>query len=238
VAVVNEQFARFYFGSLEAALGKTINGNVRIVGIAADAHYDTLRDVPARAVFTPFTQSPPRSAMTFVVRPAGASETAITNVLAAIRGHDPRLSVQVTSLAEAVRATLMRERFLAIVALVLSCVGVFLSCAGLYAAVSYATAERGAELAVRIALGATRPDIVSLVLREPVRVALAGIGIGLPGAYGIMRAASSLLYGIDPLDIPSVAIACVVLIAAVAAAAVWPAVRAGRIDPLAALRAP
>lgn len=237
VAVVNEQFARFYFGSLEAALGKTINGNVRIVGIAADAHYDTLRDVPARAVFTPFTQSPPRSAMTFIVRPAGNSETAIANVLAAIRGHEPRLSVQVTSLADAVRATLMRERFLAIVALVLSCVGVFLSCAGLYAAVAYATAERGAELAVRIALGATRTDIVSLVLREPVRVALAGICIGLPGAYGILRAASSLLYGIDPLDIPSVAMACVVLIAAVAAAAVGPAVRAGRIDPLAALRA-
>jgi ABC-type antimicrobial peptide transport system permease subunit len=136
-----------------------------------------------------------------------------------------------------VASTLVRERFLAIVALVLSCIGVFLSCAGLYAAVSFATAQRRAEFAVRVALGATRRDIVATVLREPLVIALAGIAIGLPGAYGVMHASAALLYGVAPFDLATVGSTCVVLIAAAAVAALWPALRAGRMDPLVALRA-
>ena len=175
--------------------------------------------------------------MTFIVRPSGDPDGVLRALLAEVRAHDPRASARVSNLSDHLRTTLARERFLAVVALVLSGLGVFLACAGLYAAVSYATAARGGELAVRVALGATPPNIVGLVVPEPVRVALAGTGIGLPGAYGVMRAASSLLYGIEALDVPTLAAACVVLVAAAILAALWPALRAARIDPLIALRA-
>ena len=141
------------------------------------------------------------------------------------------------SVSDIMAATLMRENFVAVLAGVLSILATFLSCAGLYAAVAYATSQRRGEFAVRMTLGASPRDIVTLVLREPLRVALVGIVIGTPGAYAVMRAMSSLLYGIAPFDPMTVAGASVLLVAAAIAAALWPALRAGRMDPLAALRA-
>lgn len=237
VAVVNEAFARFYFGLREEALGRTVNRNVRIVGVVADARYDTLRDEPVRAMFTPHTQAPTRAAMTFIVRAAGDRGGAVEAALAAIRAHDAQLRPTVMSVSDIMAATLMRENFVAVLAGVLSIVATFLSCAGLYAAVAYATSQRRGEFAVRMTLGASPRDIVALVLREPLRVALVGIVIGIPGAYAVMRAMSSLLYGIAPFDPMTVAGASVLLVAAAIAAALWPALRAGRMDPLAALRA-
>ena len=231
VAVVNQEFARFYFGAPERALGRMVNRDVRIIGITADARYNTLRDEPVRAMFLPHTQSPTRPAITFVVRPAGDPAQAMNAVTGAIRAFEPRLKLTVTPLADVVAATLSRERFVARLAAVLSSLALFLSCAGLYAAVAYGVSERRGEMAVRLALGATSRDIVSLVLRDPLRTTTLGIIVGVPAAYAAMRSISALLFGVAPFDIVTMAACALALIGITTAAALWPARRAAAINP-------
>jgi predicted permease len=237
VAVVTRQFATFYFGAPENALGRTVNRNLRIVGVVADGTYNTFRDQPARAMFLPFTQAPPRTMMTLIVRPAGGRSLALARIAAAIRTHDPLLKVTATSLADLADAAVGRERFAATVSAVLALLALSLSCAGVYATVAYAVCERRKELAVRFALGATTRDVVRLVVGHPVRVALIGMALAAPAAYTVLRAASSLLFGVPPFDAPIVAGAAIGLLCLAAGAAAVPAWRVATIDPQDCLRA-
>jgi predicted permease len=236
VAVVNQRFATFYFGTASAAIGRTINRNIRIVGIAADARYDTLRDQPPRVMFVPYAQAPPRSAMTLLVRSAGDRQAAMRAVLEAIHAYDPGLKTTVTTGDNWVAATLSRERFVASIALTISVLTVFLACTGLYAAVSNAVAQRRGELAVRLALGATPADVIRLVIQDPIRTTLLGIAAGVPAAYVLMRAAASLLFEVPPFDVSAITLCGMALVLVAALAALGPAVRAARIDPIRALR--
>jgi hypothetical protein len=238
VAVVNEQFARFYFGTPDRAIGKTVNRDVRIIGVVADARYDNLRDPWVRAMFVPFTQAPPRRQMTFEVRPAdpAASSLAVDAVTAVIRSFDSQSSFTVTSGAERLVSTMARERFTAALAAVLSLLAVFLSCLGLYAAVAYAVSERRHELAVRLALGATGRDILGLVVRDPLRTTAMGIVIGTPCVYLLMQGLSSLLFDVASFDAPTVLGAAALLLIVGALASIPSAVRAASIDPQEALQ--
>ena len=236
VAVVSRQFAEFYFGSVQNALGRFVNRDVRIIGVVADARYNTFRDAPARVMFLPFTQAPPRSTMTFIVRPAGDQRQTISAVTAAIRAHDPQLKVSATPMSSLVEATMGRERFAASVAAGLTLLALFLSCAGVYATVAFAVSERRRELAVRFALGATGRDVARLVLQGPIRVALGGIVVGVPCAYALMRAVSALLFGVAPFDLVTVLAAGLALLGVAVAAAALPAWRATSIDPQECLR--
>lgn len=231
VAVVNRAFADLYFGGVAVAVGRTVNRDVRIIGVAADARYGTLRDEPVRAMFLPYTQAPPRTAMTFVVRTTGRIAPAIEAALVAIRMHDPALKRNVATLDDQIAATSARERFVAVLAAVLSGLALLLSCAGLYAAVAYGVTERRNELAVRLALGATGPDVVRLMLAGPLRVTAIGVVLGIPAAYAVMRAAAALLYEVTPFDVPTIAVCGCALAALACVAAILPARRAAAIDP-------
>ena len=236
VAVVNRAFAEFYFGGVAKAVGRTVNRDVRIVGVAADARYGTLRDEPVRAMFVPFTQAPARTGRTFVVRTTGDASRALASAMAAVRAYDPRLRATATTLGDQTASTLSRERFVAVLAAVLSVLAVFLSCAGLYAAVAYVISERRPELALRLAFGATGRDMTRLVLEGPLRVTIVGLIVGIPGAYAIMRAVASLLFGVAPFDPLTIAACAVALLAVATAAALVPARRAAAIDPQEYLR--
>lgn len=236
VTVVNQQFARFYFGQRDLAIGRTVNRDVRIVGVVADARYNTLRDAPVRAMFVPFSQAPPRSSMTFLLRAAGDPELAAGSATAAVRAYDPQLKMKVTTLADYLASTLSRERFVAVLAAGFSGLALFLACAGLYGTVSYAISERRSELAVRLALGATASDIARLMLKDPLRTAAIGVVAGVPAVYVVMRTLSALLFGVSTFDV-SLVLACAAgLLVIAAAAAVWPARRALTIDPLECLK--
>jgi hypothetical protein len=236
VAVVNEEFARFYFGSAATALGRTVNGTIRILGVVNDARYSTLRDEPVRAMFLPHTQAPTRSAVTFVVKPSADPALAASSAMAAIRAFDPGSKVQTARLTDLITATLARERFVAALGGMLSLLALLLSCAGLYAAVANAAAQRRGELAVRVALGASRREIVRMMLRQPLAVTAVGIMAGIPGAYVITRGLAALLFGVQPLDLPTL-ILCAAALTAVAAAAAWrPARRAAAVDPIECLK--
>ena len=137
---------------------------------------------------------------------------------------------------ELMATALARERFFAAIASVLSGLALVLACAGLYAAVAYSVTQRHGELAVRVALGASRADVIGLVLRDPLFTTTIGIAAGVPGTYLLMRSARSLLFGVSPFDLPTVAVCGVVLLSCAVLAALWPARRALAIDPVAALR--
>jgi predicted permease len=236
VAVVNKEFARFYFGRPDLAIGRHVNGDVRIVGVAADAQYNTLRDRPVRAMFVPYTQPGARASMAFMIRPSGDRGLAMSSALQAARAHDPELKLKIMSLEDQVLSTLSRERFVAALAGALSALAIFLSCGGLYGSVAYSVSERRSELAVRLALGATRTDIVRLMLGTPLRTAAVGLIVGVPAVYVAMRGVSSLLFGVAPFDMWTLLACSGALLIVVTAAVVWPARRAARIDPLEALK--
>ena len=234
--VVNERFAIFYCGGTSRALNRTVNGDLRIVGVVADAHYNTLRDDGSRAMFVSYVPVQ-RPQMTHVLRTGHAADA---NIAAAVRAvvsaHDPRLRPKLTSGEQLVAAALARETFMATVAILLAALAVTLACAGLYAAQAYAISRRRAELAVRLALGASTRDVVRLVLRDPITTTLAGIAAGVPAAYLVTRSAGALLFGVPIFDPLTVAGCSAALMAAALLAAALPARRATLIDPVTALR--
>jgi ABC-type antimicrobial peptide transport system permease subunit len=112
----------------------------------------------------------------------------------------------------------------------------FLSMLGLYGVLAFAVSERRREIGIRMALGAGRSDVLRLVIAQGLRLALVGVGIGLPAAYAAMRMVKSLLYGVSATD-PLTFIVIALLLLVVASLACWiPARRATKVDPLQALR--
>ena len=208
---------------------------MRIVGVVADAHYNTLRDESPRAMFVPYAPAQ-RPAMVHIVRASGDSALAMQSVRDAVAAHDSRLRPKVSTAEELLAVSLASERFFATIATVLSLLALVLACAGLYGAVAYGVSQRRPELAVRIALGASPREIVSLILEDPLRTTLAGIAAGIPASYVVMRLAGSLLYGVKAFDWLTILGCAAVLLCAALAAAVWPARRATRIDPVIAFR--
>jgi putative ABC transport system permease protein len=237
VVVVTEELARFFFGSPQQAIGRLVNRDLLIVGVVADAKYNTFRDAPARALFLPYTQAPPRPVMTLVVRPAPSQRQAVEAVVAAIGRHDPRLKIRVSTLADKVAGAMGLERFAAAIAASLTLLALCLSCAGVYSTVAYAVSERRNELAVRLALGASSRDVLHAVISGPVRVALVGIVIAVPCAYALMRTISALLFGVAPFDVATILGSVATLILITVAAAALPAWRASTIDPHECLKA-
>ena len=235
VAVVNERFASFYFGSPDRAIGRFVNRDIEIVGVAADGPYNTLRRDPVRAMFV--TYVPVRRAqMVHVVRTAGDPSPVMAAVRDAVVAQDRRLRPVLTPGEDVLAVAVVRETFLATIASVLAALAILLACAGVYAVVAYAVSRRQAELAVRLALGATARDVVLLVLRDPLVTTLAGVAAGIPAAYLLMRSISSLLFEVAVFDPTSVLACAAGLVLCGLLAAAWPARRATRVDPVAALR--
>ena len=235
VAVVNDRFATFFFGTPAAALGRIVNKDVRIVGVAADAHYSSPRDDVPRAMFVPYTPMQ-RTQMTHLVRASADRPAAMRAVREAISSYDARLRPKMTTSEDLVAAAVVRERFFSVIAVTVSALALLLAAAGLYAAVAYAVSQRRAEIAVRLALGASSRDILMLVMRDPFMTTLTGVALGVPGAYIVMRAAASLLFGVAAFEPVTVAACGVALTGIAVCTAAVAARRAIAVDPIDTLR--
>ena len=241
VAIVNETFARRAWPSASpaSAVGRAYlaaSRPVTIVGVAADAKYSTLSEAPVPFVYRPQAQlwSP---GQTLFVRVAGDPATATRTVQDAIAAIDPLLPrIGVTTLAREASTALLPQRVAAMVTGVLGLAGLVLAAIGLYGLVSYGVTLRLREIGVRLALGASRADVVRLILRQGLWLTAIGAGLGLLASLFATRLTQSYLLNVNAIDVTAFGGALAVMIAVAALAAVLPARRAGAADPLIVLR--
>jgi ABC-type antimicrobial peptide transport system permease subunit len=189
-------------------------------------------------VFLPYA-SQPSLTQTLAVRTTLPDPLSLAPTIRALmRQLDPTVpAYQVQTIAQVVDRSLWRQRLQGQVLGIFATLALLLATVGLYGVISYAVAQRTRELGVRMALGATRAQVVALVLRQGTRVTVAGILVGVIGALAITRAIGSLLYGVhatDPLTFVTVPITLGIV--SVLACCI-PARRATRVDPLVAMRA-
>jgi putative ABC transport system permease protein len=170
-----------------------------------------------------------------VSRPLPSLLPAIRSSVVAI---DPGLPiVQMRTMEDVIGASLTRQRFLSLLLGIFAGVALLLAAIGTYGVLSYMVSERHREIGIRMALGAANSQVVGLVLKQGVTIAIIGIVVGVAGALALSRITQTLLYGVDPAD-PLTFGAVVGVIALVAVAAcLIPMRRATRVDPLTAIRA-
>jgi ABC-type antimicrobial peptide transport system permease subunit len=146
------------------------------------------------------------------------------------------LITNVSTMEKQAQLSLLRERLVSTLSIVFGALALLLACIGLYGVLSYAVTRRSNEIGIRMALGATRKGTVWLILREAIFLAGGGLVIGIPSALALARLAKTLLYGIEPFDVPTFAGAILLLLAFAGLAGTIPARRASRLDPISALR--
>ena len=240
VAIVSEAMAKRFFGGVDA-IGKRYGygePNVEIVGIARDAKVDGPRRAAPVIAYYPLQQDPDDVANNLYVRVTTSPEAAKSALFAALSKAEPNLAVrEVLTLGELAGRTVTRERLMSQLTSVFGLLAVGVAALGLYATISYAVARRTNELGVRLALGASPGNVRWLVLRETLVVVAAGCVTGLLLSVTALRYVGSLLFGLTPGDPGTLAAATALLLAVSLLAALLPAMRAARTDPIRALRA-
>ena len=243
VAVINETMARtLYAGG--SPLGRTFSvgneaewQNVEVVGVVKDAQYIELGEERMPAAFFPHSQHSPEFLNNFVVRYTGDSGLVVPAVRRAVGDIDPNLPVSdVRTLAQMVDDFTLNQRLVAQLSTFFGILAAMLACIGIYGVMSYGIARRTNELGIRMALGAQRRNVLWVVLRETLALAIAGVSIGLALALVSSRLVESLLFGLKPDDPLAIGLAVLTMIVVAVFAGYLPARRATRIDPLVALR--
>jgi ABC-type antimicrobial peptide transport system permease subunit len=192
-----------------------------------------MRDAEAPLVFVPDASG----AAEFEIRTAGDPNALVPTVrdaMAAINSEVPLIDIRTQS--EQIDRQLLEERFLAKLVSVVGLLAMLLACVGLYGLLSYEVSRRTREIGVRMALGAARIDVFSLVLGQGLVLALAGIAVGAAIAMALTRYLESLLYGVKPNDPATFAAIAALILVVGALASYLPTRRATRVDPMVALR--
>ena len=260
VAVVNETFARTYFGGLDI-IGRTIafgsQDQREIIGVVADVKgrsnagfvrsftLGALGSASAPAVYVPVAQAADSAIqianrffdMKWIVRSSGPTAALEAGMREAVRAIDPTLAfIRFETMNSVIQRDLDMQRLLTILLGAFATSAMLLAAVGLYGLIAYAAVRRRKEVGIRIALGATASRVVQSFVGEGVTLASIGLLLGLIGAAAVTRLLSSRLFGITALDVPTFAIAGVTLIAVAAGASLIPASSAARTDPMQALR--
>ena len=242
VCVVNEAFVRrFLSGRSPIGVRLARVDNLRrpyeIVGVVADAHIHRLRGDVEPRFFVPAEQRRSFSgSRTFLVRTASDAVAIMAAVREALDDVDGAISVaEVRSMEDHLGRLTAEERGIARLAVAFGAVALLLAAIGLYGVLSYGVARRSSEIAVRLALGAQARAVVAMILRESTWLVVVGLAVGAALAYAGSQLVSRLLYGVEPHDPRTIALAVLVLLAVALAAAYIPARRASRMDPMAAL---
>jgi predicted permease len=241
---VNQTMARYYFGDANP-LGQRIRDEYpetriecEIAGVVADAKYNALRgETPRRFYFAFFNGFPDPGRPTFEVCYTGDSAATASALRQIVRTTDSTLDpLDIRTIPGQIDRRLLRDRLTARLSSFFGLVALLLACVGLYGILSYNVARRTGEIGVRMALGAQRAGILRLILREAALVTLLGVVAGLAAALAASRVLESLLYGLTARDPATLVGAAAVLLVVAALAAVIPAWRATRVDPMTALR--
>jgi predicted permease len=244
VAIVNESFARHYFGGVAGAIGAHVGRpnkwatDAAIVGVVRDVKHATVRDQATATAYTLFAQGDRASGLRFYVRTWQSPDAATNSVRAAIANIDPKLVVNnVSTLTEQIDENLMPERTIALLAAIFGAMAAVLAGIGLYGILAYSTAQRMREIGIRMALGAQRGAVIGLIVREVLVLAGGAIVATIPVALIATRLVRSQLFGVSIADPMVYAAAILVLCVVAVLAGLIPAQRAASVNPGAALRA-
>jgi len=239
VAIVSKGLADGYWPSGDA-LGRRVaitDGTWRrIVGIVQDVRNDGLEAPAKPTIYIPFGQYP-RAFISLIVRSETNSPSVIAGLRDAVRDVDrmqPLFGMQ--TMAQVLGESLSVRRFLMLLIGLFAGIALLLGLVGVYGVIAYLVGQRRQELAIRVALGATRSEVVSLVVRQGLFLALAGVTLGLAASVALSRLLVGTLFGVSSLDPLTYVLASVLLFTVVVAASSLPALRATRVPVVTALR--
>lgn len=244
IALVNEAFARAIFGGgnpvgrsfrTEGPAGKP-DPIYEVVGMVRNTKYYQIREDFMPVAFFPAQDDDPGTEATFVVRTSFSSGETMRSVKAVVAQVHPGIGLEFHRLADRIQESLLRDRLMAMLAGAFGILAGMLATLGLYGVMAYMVARRRNEIGVRVAMGANRGRVVRLVLREAVLLLAVGLAIGIGLALWAGRAAGALLFGLKPYDPPTLALAALLLASVAMLASYLPAMRAARLEPMAALR--
>ena len=244
VCIVNEKFAKRYFKDGNA-LGRHIGmgGNpgtkldIEIVGVVGNTKYESMREEIPLEVYQPSHQVNFVIGMMAYVRTARRPEQVFSSIRRVVNQLDPNLPVSfLKTLEKQQEESLITERLVATLSSGFGILATLLAAIGLYGVMAYMVARRTREIGVRMALGAASADVVWLVMKEVLQLVAIGIMIGLPAAWGLTRFARSQLYGIQPNDALTIALATAGIALVAILSGYIPARRATMVDPMRALR--
>jgi putative ABC transport system permease protein len=243
VVLVNEAFAREFFPG-EDPVGRRIiyssrrqNDAREIVGVVGDVrHFGLARNAPAE-FYTPQPQPPSYHGMTIVIRAPREPAALVPDVRQAVRALAPDVPIYgVKTLPDLVEGSVDAARFRTELLGLFAALAIGLAVVGTYGVVSLLVSQRVQEIGVRMALGASRRDILDLVVGRGIQPVAIGTLAGLGGGYLLARAIEGLLFQVSPADPVTLAIAALVIMLAGLLASWIPARRACRVDPVVALK--
>jgi len=243
VAVINESMAKFYFGKRNP-VGQTflydsrLKFTLTIIGVAKDVRDHEVRTVPQRRFYVPYMQAVDgQMGADYEIRTPLDLAVMERQVRSAVRAVSPRMPiVYVHRLADQINDSMITERLVAQLSIFFGVLALVLGCVGLYGIMAYSIVRRTQEIGIRVALGASWQEVIWMVVRDTVVLVSIGLVAGIPAALGLSRYLQSLLYGLKPMDALSLAGVVMVMTVMALTAAVIPARRAVRVDPLTALR--
>ncbi|OLE84564.1 MAG: hypothetical protein AUF76_03060 [Acidobacteria bacterium 13_1_20CM_2_65_9] len=245
VIIVSATTARHLFGN-DDPIGQTfavpkfqyrrsVGNEATVIGIVSDVKYSGIDRTAGDQVYWSMAQTPWLSTF-LTIRTTG--DVNITSELRhVVASVDPTVSMSSIKPLEGIIATATAPaRFRTMLIAAFALVGLAIAAIGLYGIVAYSVSQRTAEIGVRVAIGSSPRDVVSLVLREGLMMAMAGVAVGIPAAYAMTRTFAALLFGVKPTDLFTYVASASGLIALALAASYVPARRAASVDPIVALR--
>ena len=243
-AIVNEKFARRYFGSA-SPIGRHVGmgGNpgtkldIEIVGVARDTKYESMRDEVPYELYRPYRQVDFVEGMNAYVRTSSDPANFFPALRRSVQEVDANVPMfGMRTLEQQMDISLVTERLLATLSSAFGLLATVLAALGLYGVMAYMVERRTREIGIRMALGAAGGNVIWLVMREVMVLSIAGLAIGLLGAWGLTRLVEAQLFGIHADDSMTMILACAAIALVAGLAGYVPARRATAIDPMHALR--
>jgi putative ABC transport system permease protein len=241
VAIVDDAFARRYFPG-EDPIGRGIqigNGSdafAEIVGVVGSVRYDGLARTPRPVMYVPLRQDAFGS-MWVLARTSGDPAALMTEARQVVKSLDPALpAYSMKTLDDVISESVAPRRFPMLLLGLFAAIAVGLAAVGLYGVVAYGVSLRTQEIGIRMAIGASRGDVLRMIVTGGMRVALVGVIVGIAGALALSRLMRTMLFGVTGVDPASYVATAAMLLGVAALACYIPARRAMRLDPLSALR--
>lgn len=241
VIIVSEATAKKFWGDADP-LGRTLRATAdpklrfTIVGVAGDVR-NTASGQESASLYQPVAQGGAWPLMDVVVRTPGSPDTQLPAIRQKVHELDSELAlVNVRTMDQWVSNNVAQPRLNTVLLTVFAMVALFIAAIGTYGVLAYSVNQRTREIGLRMALGSTPRGVLQLIVGEGMKVALAGVGIGLAGGLALGQAVSSLVFGVPVRDPVTFGVVAVVLALVALAACAIPARRASRVDPIVALR--